>query len=109
MTLAKAQSVGVQAPAQSEDEFNRAFDEMMLNMMMVILLVMVLPMITSSLQPNLKLDWLLTPQAGPPSTSVIVLNDSPKSDPPPGFSKVTNIFMDPNTGKVTIQYDDTPV
>ena len=30
------------------------------------------------------------------------------SNPPSGKYKVTNIYVDPVTGKLTVQYDDTP-
>ena len=32
-----------------------------------------------------------------------------KSVPPSGKCKVTNIYVDPVTGKVIVDYDDTPV
>jgi len=31
-----------------------------------------------------------------------------KSAPPSGKCKITNLYVDPVTGKVVIQYDDTP-
>ena len=37
------------------------------------------------------------------ATNVII------SDPPSGKCKVTNIYVDLDTGKLTVQYDDTPV
>jgi len=30
------------------------------------------------------------------------------SAPPPGKCKVTNIYVDPDTGKLVIKYDDAP-
>lgn len=32
-----------------------------------------------------------------------------ESVPPTGKCRVTNIFVDPGTGKLVVQYDDTPV
>jgi hypothetical protein len=32
-----------------------------------------------------------------------------KSDPPSGKYKVINLFVDPSNGRLTIQYDDTPI
>lgn len=34
--------------------------------------------------------------------------DKVASDPPPGKCKVTNIYVDPDTGKLVIKYDDAP-
>ena len=31
------------------------------------------------------------------------------STPPPGMCRVTNIYVDPNSGKLVIKYDETPV
>ena len=30
------------------------------------------------------------------------------SDPPTGFFKVTNLYVDPKTKRVTLEYDNTP-
>jgi len=32
-----------------------------------------------------------------------------KSDPPSGKYRVLNLFVDPSSGKLTVQYDDTPI
>ena len=31
------------------------------------------------------------------------------SDPPSGKYRVINLYVDPDTGKLTVKYDDTPV
>jgi len=31
-----------------------------------------------------------------------------QSSPPPGHYKVTNLYVDPATGKLVVQYDTTP-
>jgi len=39
----------------------------------------------------------------------IVLERATGFDPPDGTYKVTNIFVNPATGKLTVEYDDTPI
>ncbi len=31
-----------------------------------------------------------------------------KSTPPSGYYRVTNLYVDPSTGKMIVKYDDTP-
>ena len=39
----------------------------------------------------------------------IVLESAVGFDPPDGTYKVTNIYVNPVTGKLTVEYDDTPI
>jgi len=41
----------------------------------------------------------------PPSAEVNLI----VSEPPLGKCKVSNIFVDPSNGKLTVEYDDTPI
>ncbi len=33
----------------------------------------------------------------------------PEGAPPPGRYKIVNIYVDPETGKIVVEYDNTPV
>ena len=35
--------------------------------------------------------------------------DSIASEPPVGYYKVVNIYVNPNTGRTVVRYDNTPV
>ena len=39
----------------------------------------------------------------------IVLESAVGFDPPDGTYKVTNIYVNPATGKLTVEYEDTPI
>ena len=39
----------------------------------------------------------------------ILPDDVLQSQPPSGKYVVTNLFFDPSTGKLTVEYDDTPI
>ena len=34
---------------------------------------------------------------------------TPASQPPSGYFRVVNLYVDPVTGRLIVQYDDTPV
>ena len=50
----------------------------------------------------------------PPIGSQYILVSTPVtnfvlSSPPSGYCKVKNLYVDPGTGKVVVEYDDTPI
>ena len=38
----------------------------------------------------------------------VVYKDTVKTDPPEGKYKVKNLFVDPSTGKLEVEYEDIP-
>jgi len=39
----------------------------------------------------------------------VIIKDQVVTSPPQGKNKVTNLFVDPETGKLEVEYDDAPI